>query len=379
MTPMARKKKEAPNYAESVSALLAVAGEFQHGPGRIALTEEAVRLADANNDEQLGYFARHELIEAAIFGGVPEVAIVAYAWCLAYFDKHPNPDELDPYNLLWKYKWVVDHSVNYPSIPRGQIEELFEDMKRRYEEAGFGLNAVYKVMREVYRTMGDMKAARAAQALVSKTARDALSDCAACVQHSLMKYYFDVGKPDRAMQMAEPIVEGRMKCAEVPHCTYGHLLLPELFAGRPDVAADYHRRGVKLLRLQSGFLHQASQHLIFLAVTDNLLPAKRYLEKHLLEAVTTNCPGWQFEFANAAAFSLERIAQLPKPPRIKIAPGVVLPEDLDATDPSALRDHFALQARELAILFDERNRTKHFTKRLKETKKLHGRVTPVKV
>ena len=374
---MADKWGKAVGYAQQVEELLASARGLGNGPAKVAIAEEAVRIADAHNDEGLGFEARQELIQAATFGGAPEVAMVAFAWCLARFDKDPRG--IDAFGLLWKYKWVLDSAPDYPTVGRGQIADMLADMERRFLAAGSGMHPVHQTAREVYRVMGDLEAARAAHARVVKEQRDRLSNCPACEQHAQVKFYLDLGRPDRALKKAEPIVGGRMGCAEVPHATYSYLLLPVLFAGDPATAAEYHRRGTRLIGTNPKFLTQAARHVLFLAVTDNLTAAAKYLERHLANYAATTCPAWRLEFGRAAAFLFDRLAEQPKPPRVRLPSNLELPAGTDGTDPAALRDHFAAEARELAAAFDARDGNDWYARQLAATAALKERITPYKV
>lgn len=369
------RKPKVVSHTQKIEELLRTTWDLEPGPAKVAVFEEAVRLADAQNDVPLAFELREELIEAATFGGSPEVAIVAYAWCLAAFDRDPDND-FNLYGLLWKYKWVLDAAADYPTVGRAQIRDMLADMERRYTAAGFGMHPVHQTAREVYRVMGDFAAAKAAHALVKRSPRDALSNCPACEEHAQVKYYLDQGKPAQAIKKAEPLVAGRVSCAEVPHVTYSYLLLPVLFAGDAATAAEYHRRGVRLIGTNPKHVACAARHLTFLAVTDNLVPAARYLEKHVGNALATTCPAWRFDFAGAAAFVLDRLLARPRPLRVRVPAGADLPAGLDPTDLTALRDHFRADARELAAAFDARNGNDHFTRRLADLDALHQRVTP---
>lgn len=369
------RKPKAVDPLNQIEDLLRATWDLEPGPTKIALLEEAVRLADAHADEQLGFELRENLIEAATFGGAPEVALVAFAWSLAAYDRDPEAD-YNLYGLLWKYKWVLDAAADYPSIGRAQIRDMLADMERRYTAAGFGLHPVHQTAREVYRYMGDIPAAKAAHALVKKSPRDALSNCPACEEQNQLKYYLTLGKPATAIKKAEPLVDGRMSCAQVPHVTYSYLLLPVLFAGDPATAVEYHRRGVRMLGTNPKHVANAAFHLIFLAVTDNLPAAARYLEKHLGNGLATTCPAWRFDFASAAAFALDRLIARPRQLRVRVPAGAALPAGLDPTDLTALRDYFRGEAREVAAAFNARNGNDAFTRRLADVDALHERVTP---
>jgi len=374
---MARRRKRAADYSGQIRELYLAASELEPGPAKVAVLEEAVRLADAHNDVDLGMRTRQELIQAATFGGRPDVSMVAFAWCLAQLDK--DPDRFDSFDLLWKYKWVLDSAPGYPQISRRQITDMLADMERRYRAEGTGLHPVHQMARDVYWNMGDLAAAKTAHAKVLRSVRNWLSDCPACEQHAQVKLYLDTGRPKVAFRKAEPLVSGRMSCAAVPHVTYSVLLMPMLSAGEAEKAAEYHREGVRLIGTNPKFLRSAAQHVLFLVLTDNLTAAAKLLERHLPNAAACTCPGWRFEFDRAAAFLFDRFAELDKPPRVRFPPDFPLPEGVDRTDPAALRDHFLAGARELAKAFDARNGNDWYTRQLDELPRLKKCVTPYKL
>src|ERR1043165_2002174 len=103
-----------------IDRLLEKSNELKNGPERIDVLEEAVRIADEQGELDAGFRARLELIEAATFGGRPDILLTAFAWCLAEHDR--DPDRFDRKDLLWKYMWVVGNIVEFPHITRAQIE-----------------------------------------------------------------------------------------------------------------------------------------------------------------------------------------------------------------------------------------------------------------
>jgi hypothetical protein len=60
------------------------------GDERIRAYAEAVQIADQLQDLDAGFLARHDLIQSAVFGGRPDLALVPFAWCLAQSDADPN-------------------------------------------------------------------------------------------------------------------------------------------------------------------------------------------------------------------------------------------------------------------------------------------------
>lgn len=371
---MGRKRNKANDYGYQVDEMLESVWFLDHGPAKIVVLEEAVRIADAHSDDDRGFQARLKLIDAATFGGAPDVAMVAFAWCLARTDA--EPERFDVSGLLWKYKWILDSAPDYPTIGRSQITDMLADMEKRYRLAGSGMHPVHQIARELYRVMGDLKSAKASHAKVLKSDRVPLSNCPACEQHAQMKFSFDIGQTDQAFKQAAPLVNGQMSCSEVPHVTYSYLLLPTLFAAEPELAAEYHNKGSRMLGTNPKFVSEVSRHLVYLTVVDDLPAAAKYLQKHFANGIATTCPAWRFEFDRAAAFLFDRLSEHPKPPRVRLPANLVLPAEVNAKDPASLRDFFTARARELADAFDTRNGNDRFTRRLAELAELKKQIIP---
>ena len=123
---------------DDIDRLIAEAERLPHGPSRIALVEEAVRIADSRNDLPKAFQCRLELVSAASSGGQPDVQLVAFSWCLSQFDRDKKlfggrATEID---LLWKYKWIAGALPAFYQISRGQIAATVEDLRRRYKADG---------------------------------------------------------------------------------------------------------------------------------------------------------------------------------------------------------------------------------------------------
>jgi hypothetical protein len=346
---------------DQIEELLAQADALDEGPAQVALVEEAVRLADAHNDTEAGFHARKQVVQAATFGGQPDVALVAFSWCLAQCDH--EPEEYDESELLWQYKWVIENLPDFPHVSRKQIEGLFADMTRRYERNGSTLHAVHQTRRDVAVQMNDRTAAEEANARFEQTPRDHLSNCRACVNDANVEYRIFLGDDAGALDAARPALEGKVTCGEVPHRTYSYVLLPLLRMGKVERAVRYYKAGYKLVRANPKFVRQKSYHLAFLALTGNLDRAVRLFERHLAEATRTPSAYWRFEFYAAVRLFLDRLTTG------KAVPLVRVPEELregpEPTRPAtAVAAWLDGQLHELAIALDARNGNDGFARRL---------------
>jgi hypothetical protein len=362
-------------YLAQVEDLLDEAYRLPDGPSKMALLEEAVRLADAHQDTALGDEVRSDLIRTAQFSGYPEKSLVAFSWRLAQSDRDPEhyPEE----DLLWEYKWIAAKLADFPQITRQQIEDTLDDMTRRYQRSASGLRAIHKVRWLNAVKMGERSLARKHYRFWDKTPRDANSDCPACDQDDRVGFHIFVGKKEKALELAEPILRGSMRCAEVPHVTLANVLLPLLQVGQLDRAVTYHQQGYRLIRNNRAFLSEVGEHLTFLTLTDNLPQAIKLFEKHLEWAFDSMDLYKRWKFYLAAQFLMSRVAargqtslklRLPK-----TTPGY---QEEGRYDVTALSAWIEETCRELATRFDARNGNDGFMRRLAANRRLKRWLTP---
>jgi len=208
---------------------------MSYGAERTRVHSEAVRVADIHQDVEAGFRARQALILSATMGGDPNLALVAFAWCLGQHDANPDRFTLESggyfTNLLWMYKWIVERAAEHPAISRSKQAELLGDMARRYTQRGYSLRPVRKLDLWLSMEMLDHEQVPGAIAAWLRERRDSLSDCMACDVDCESTAHLAMRDLALARQAAEPLLKGRMTCAEVPTITYGKLLLPLSQAG----------------------------------------------------------------------------------------------------------------------------------------------------
>ncbi len=362
------------DYTDQIEELLDQAAVLEHGPAKVALIEEAVRLADLHNDAVAGFETRSELIEAATFAGQPDLTLVTFSWCLSQSDR--DPETFPERDLLWKYKWVIDELPVFPQVSREQIEKMLADMTERYQRAGSTLHALGSIRRGMASDLGDRALAEAGHKQLEQTRRDWLSDCPACVADGTIRHFTFLGQYREAVAAARPILQGHQRCAEVPHRTYASLLEPLWRTGRLEEAMEHHVKGYRMIARNPKFISYVAKHLTFLVLTDNLPRAVKMLEKHLPVAVKTTGLSWRFEFYLAALLLLERLQEKGRQ-QIRLR----LPEQLPQGErgrvaTAELAGWFRTQCQDLAGQFDRRNGNDSFSQQLAEIGELKKRVTP---
>lgn len=361
-----------------VDELRQQAAALDWGPAKVALLEEAVRLADLSGDVELGFDSRAELIKAATFSGSPEKAVVAFTWNLAQLDRGAvdRPES----ESLWNYKYIINKITEFPQISRDQILGALADFERRVERSGLGMRPVHKVRHSVAWEMGDFDEARAAYARWQRSPRGELSDCPACDLDAEVWHLAEARRDEEAVAHAAPILAGRMRCTLVPQITLAMLLLPLVRLGRLPEAMRYHRRGYRMIARNPYFLEKAGQHIEFLALTHNLPRGVKLFEAHLPWAIGTYNLFHRFRFSLSAAFLFDRLqASGTTTLRLRLPASFAGYQASGSYQVGELSSWVASDAAELARRFDLRNGNDAFARQIEASRELAALVTPFPV
>jgi hypothetical protein len=360
---------------DNLEAALWEATGLGHGPAKIAVLEALIRRADTQQCMDIGFDARMALVETGTFAGAPDKALVAFSWCLSQADRDPEnyPEE----DLLWKYKWIVHSLGRFPQVSKQQIDGMLADLRMRYMRNGAGEHPVVTLRWKMAMRMGDQEACEAHYSALSKMPRDGLSDCAACIADERVHYRIFLGQDAEAIAEAEAILAGRLRCAEVPHVTFGRLLLPLLKMQRLEEAAQMHRKGYLLAAKSDGLIDTIAEHLLFLGLTANLPRAAKIFAKHFPAVLESNDPLDRFEFFRAARFVMECLASAATSTiRARLPRSFALYQEKGRYDVAELNAWLTAETDDLACRFDERNGNDYFKRRLQELKDLHGLAAP---
>ncbi len=348
---------------QQVTTLLEDAAVLDYGPERIAKTEEAVRLTDEAKEEQLAYGARLALVEAATFGGFPEKALVAFGWCAAKSKADPETFQesrsslFSAIDLLWAYKWVTLQVPWYPQLTRAQMNDTLDDMQARYERHNLSLRPVFMQRTRLTQEMGDD--AELSMEWYRKwqwARRDRYADCQACEVNFQMQFHVDREEHERAIEIARPLLEGTMSCAEVPHVTLGSLIRSVHALGDTDKAQSMFTRGYELVKTNRDFVGSVAEFVQYLLSIDDLEQAQSLLQRHFVWAVGNRIPYRVMVFERAARDLFGRLTgevaiRLPETLPIFRADGRYEPKSLEA--------FFAERVAATAAKFDARNGNTH--------------------
>lgn len=289
--------------------LLDEAGGIPDGLTKLAILEEAVRLADMHGDINAGFEIRlRSYMWNAVSAGQPERMLVAFAWCLAQSDR--QPDVFEPTQLLWSYsRWVIGKLRSFTQFSRQQIADALDDMEARYRRAGRSLRVVAKERCQTAMFLGDRQDGARHFEEWQRLPMDQFWDDLADECCDATRYLLDAEREDEAFELAKPICTGQYRSQVVPHNLFGCFLIPLAERGRWDEAMRYHVEGYRLVGRTLNFLGMVGCNLEFLTFTENFDAAVRCFEEHLALAAPMTDALRVYWFYLASIFFLGRLRE----------------------------------------------------------------------
>lgn len=254
---------------------------MEDSPEKIKILERIIAGADAHNDVETGIDARDMLIETCLTVGFPKKQLQAFSWLISKWEDEDNDVYIDSEDLLWKYKWISEHVPTFDEVSKAQIDGLLNDMKVKFEQENYSLRPYYKVCTLAAMRMGDVEKAKELFEKWSNTKEDFLNDCPACERQDQIHYYYFVKDYEQAKKKAKPIIEGKQRCAEVPHLTYGIMALTYLALGDAEMAQECFDKGYPLVEKQSSLIPPLGQLLKYLVLTKQTEKAREVLDTNL--------------------------------------------------------------------------------------------------
>ncbi|MEU6072501.1 hypothetical protein [Micromonospora sp. NPDC047074] len=325
-----------------------------YGAGQIAALEQLLRRVDAGDDRELAFLTRMRGTTAYVYGGEPAKSFVTFSWCLAEFDRDPQPyHQRHLHQLLWHFKYMVNGLLKFPEVPLDRTHAVLDDMERRYRAGGHSLQAVHKHRFLVADHLGDAETAAHWYRLWQTTPRDELSDCAGCDPTTTARYLANSGRYAEVVALAEPVLAGRLTCTEQPQNILTALLVPYLRTGRTEEARDAHREAYRRQRGNLSDLWEIADHVEFCTLTGNDARAVEIVERHLDWLDRAPSPAAAMHFAAVGAAALRQAGESTVYRR---AAGDRPAGEIGA---QALAAELAATATGLAARFDARNGTSY--------------------
>ncbi|MEZ0092943.1 tetratricopeptide repeat protein [Streptacidiphilus sp. EB129] len=346
------------DQAEQIRAAM---GENHHSPNgalRNARAEELVARAERTGDRGLLLETLSALITAYEYSAERSKMFVPFARMLQMWDEDAGQfDDQMAYELFWRFKWVTGSMIDYPDIPLASIEHWLVEMERRYRLAGYNSRTVRVEEYYVARHLGDLPRTERAYAEWTAGERDRMSNCHACEAGGLGYWEAEQGHDERAMELWDPVLGGRLSCAEEPHRVLSYSLLPLLRLGLLDQARSNHLRGYRMARGNESLLPTIARHIEFCALTGNEARGLEILAEHARHLADGGNPDSTLSFAESAVLLLGRVRTLGLGEQ-----AVTGPQGRGWTV-ATLLDHSEALRVDLGARFDQRNGTDAVSRR----------------
>lgn len=331
------------------------------GDAKLAVLEQAIRVADTQEDIEQGFKAREELVELCTFYGYPLKALVAFSWLVGMKDKHP--DLLSGYSLLWKYKYILNSVTSFPEINRTQIENLLEDMRVCYAAEGYSDRTYYSYKKSVLLGLGEIEEAIECYKRVQTMERDRMSDCRACEQGDQVRMHLLLDNDEEMLKAVEPILTEKLKCHNSLDVNIPRVLMPLLRLGRKEEADQWQRKGYRLIKGNREYLYEVGLNMEYLTYTDPI-KALEIFEENVAYSLNQEDPEDIMYFSGFASKLFSRLA------REEIHFEVRLPSSHPCIhlkrDVTALAQYYKDLAIEYAFKYDRRNGNDYQSKEMSE-------------
>lgn len=336
-------------------AALEHADGMDHGEAQQAIMEDVVRHADAGGFPRLAFAARRSLASAYSVDRQWHKAFPLFARCLAEYDQRPwqfGPEE--DWSLRSWYTSIAQSMAEFPDITLAQIYGAFEDMERRFRAGGHSLVEVQSARRWVAQLACDWaEEERCYQAWIAAGGANPRSVWDFEPEVERLVFRGDEASLAKAMEIAAPVLAGRIAFDEPPVPIQCLMLVPLARAGAHADAALAYRRSERSMEYGVYRYEYSGMRIEFCALTGNEDSGLLELKRRLHGFPTLNRPNGKMEFATSCAILLGRLVATG---RGNEPVGCACGEE-PPVPAAQLRDEMTRIALDLAARFDQRNGT----------------------
>lgn len=348
---------------------------LDHGEARLKGIKRAIDVALEQQDIANALSLYYQLMRESTRHYDAYQIIVIFPEYLALFEKYPEYHAIHKHDIMWAYKWMIEHMAEYYQISLSQIASIFtqyEDFCTRFD---YSKRSYYQKLEEFIAESGiennfGFTDRKDYHKKMLKCSRDGLSDCPACELDREISYILFVENDyEKALKKAEVIFTGRYSCSEIPHITYVSFAKWCFENGDIQSANDYAEKGYRVINRDYGdvkALNDCKGACILVFAYSNVEKALKVFKKTFTVCYDSRNSLELFAFYRASyhlMLQLERIGK--KHIRFKF-PDKLDPiyKETSTYSVTDLKDYFYEKAKFLADKFDERNKNSKFNDEL---------------
>jgi hypothetical protein len=352
-----------------VQHLLDEAEQLPTTPAKLAILQEAVRIADTHDDIDLGIEARRPLMIVARNLMRGDILAVAFTWCLAHYDREPQ--RFRGRDLLWEQKMVIGQLANLDDVSRATLENLLDDLGRRLQAAGLSLREMYVTQRSFAADLGDRSFAVAAGRAIRQLSRNHERSNSLQDRIDEIASLVFVGEEDRALKLGLRLLNSREGGHLGCETAYGPLLLPLLKRKRIAEAVRVEQRCRREYHPERCYYWWHGDVLKWLTLTNKLGRAVRVYEECQRAINSFTDPLTRLHFALDASVLFDRLRQSgPRELTLRLPELVPVPHEDGRYRVEELHAWLHAEAHEWTERFDRRNGNSYFREQIQERSEL---------
>lgn len=275
-------------------------------------------------------------------------------------------------DVLWYFKWIVEHLPEYADVSRETIEKVFADMQAFYVAEGESQRPVYSLRCQAAVYMGDTALADEYYAKWQDEPQGNSDDCAACEADREIIYLMSKEEKDKAVEVGTPILKGEVGCDDTPAALTR--LMGALFElDRRDIAFAIQQGVEKYIRRSPGFLSSLGGHVLMALMVGKLDRSRRLATVALMRVRNSRSDMDNFSALRSVGLwaALAAVVSQMAGKDLRLAATLLPGAKADATGKAELVDVATAcleEAQRLATALDKRNGTARFTTRLDEVR-----------
>lgn len=150
-------------------------------------------------------------------------------------------------DIAWKYKWHLYSLAEDLNCSLEEIQEYNENMQNLYNGLHLSPAMVHKTLMLQSMILGEREKAQEHFEKWQSEEKDFSQDCDACEQAELINYHNFVGNHKKVLELAKPLLNGEMQCAEVPHICYHSIIYSQMQNNNWDKAKKTLKIAIKTI------------------------------------------------------------------------------------------------------------------------------------
>ena len=224
--------------------------EYQKSPEqRVALLEQAIRIAEQLQltDRLLDHY--NDLMDQILYSHQWELMFVYFPRLIKILDE--KGDELrlsQKYSILFKYKWLINNSIDFPQLSLDRLHQLCDDFETRLKSENASLRPLYIHRACVHLSAMNYVPVQELMELWEIEPRGLYDDCLICDLSSLIDFNFKMGLIEEGMEVFESLISDHQSCYHNPNYVYPVVARHYLVRGEVERAHTLYQEGWTLIQ-----------------------------------------------------------------------------------------------------------------------------------